>query len=72
MYKDLYKYMSLSITNLTTVVASTVTATFTVGLLDHSVTSANLIYIFKMKKRVTNCSKLDTLISNGTVSVTME
>jgi len=47
-----YDSISLSINNLTTVGASTVTATLTVGLSVHSVTSPNLVYSKKKKTRI--------------------
>lgn len=46
-YSFSHEWMSLSITNLTIAGASTVTATFTLGLSDHSVTSSNLVRQYK-------------------------
>lgn len=45
LFEKIHESMSRSMIILTTVGASTVTATFTVGLSDHSLTSSNLVKV---------------------------
>lgn len=49
-FKKVHEFMSRSMTIFTTIGASTVTATFTVGLSHHSVTSSNLVPCTKSKR----------------------